>query len=59
MNASSPPCRSNASSVSFIKSPIFSLRCCPYSIPSPKLAIKENDSRFNDFKIATTYNSNF
>ena len=43
MKASSPPCLSNASSVSLIKSPMFSRRCCPYSIPSPKLAIKQNE----------------
>ncbi len=46
MNASSPPCRSNASSVSLIKSPRFSRRCCPYSIRSPKFALKRKTEVF-------------
>lgn len=62
MNASSPPFRSNASSVSLIKSPIFSRRCWPYSIPSPKFAFyAEKKAKFKDSKmqIFSTYNSNF
>lgn len=58
INASSPPCRSNASKVSLIKSPMFSRFCCPYSMPSPKFATKAR-GRSRGEKPSDTYNSSF